>query len=423
MTGVSDYQMRHWLVCDRASGLLKFVLLLVTLQAAAGHWSLQPLQAPEKPTTIDGYVMQRLREHGLEAAPLATGGELLRRLHLDVLGLPPTPEQIDAFLSDERPDAWAIRVDAVLASPHYGERWAQHWLDVVRYADTHGFEVNTPRPNAWPYRDWVIQALNADMPFPQFILAQLAGDQIGEDAATGFLITAPALLPGQIGKDEASIKQARQDQLNEIVTNTGSAFLGLTVSCARCHDHKFDPITQTDYHAMQAVFAGVHYGERDIEPQHSPDARQKIAQLRADIAQLEQQLATVEPLATDLQTIFIDDEDPTQVEFLTPPQPSKGNNPAGARRGYKDDPGGANWLPNISRGRYSWWANKPKRDLIAYRPGADGAFRIWLSWGCGWNTHATDARYLLDIDGDPTTRDDQKPLATINQQTFADGSD
>src|SRR5690606_11480448 len=185
---------------------------------------------------------------------------LIRRLSLDLTGLPPTPEEVAAFVAecgDDRVNEAALErlVDRLLASPHHGERWAQHWLDVVRYADTHGFEVNTERPNAWPYRDYVIQAFNNDTPYDRFIHEQIVGDAFGKDAATGFLVTASVLLPGQIGKDEASKRLARQDALDEIVMNIGQTFLGLSVGCARCHDHKFDPVSARDYYAMQALVA------------------------------------------------------------------------------------------------------------------------------------------------------------------------
>ena len=165
-------------------------------------------------------------------------------MSFDLTGLPPTPEQVAAFAQRyAQPMRYERVVDELLASPRYGERWAQHWLDVVRYADTHGFEVNTERPNAWPYRDYVIDAFNDDTPYDRFIREQIVGDALGEDAATGFLVTASVLLPGQIGKDEPSKRLARQDALDEIVVNIGQTFLGLSVGCARCHDHKFDPIT------------------------------------------------------------------------------------------------------------------------------------------------------------------------------------
>ena len=155
----------------------------------------------------------------------------LRRVYFDLLGIPPTPTAVEDFVNDPSEQAYVRVVNELLASPHYGEHWAQHWLDVVRYADTHGFEVNTPRPNAWPYRDYVIDALNRDLPYDQFIKQQLTGDACLQDAATGFLVTAAALLPGQIGKDEPSKRLARQDELAEIIINTGEAFLGLSIGC------------------------------------------------------------------------------------------------------------------------------------------------------------------------------------------------
>src|SRR5262249_47251524 len=162
----------------------------------------------------------------------------------------------------------------------YGERWGQHWLDVVRYADTHGFEVNTERPHAWPYRDYVIEAFNRDTPYDQFIREQLAGDKFGQDAATGFLITASVLLPGQIGADEPSKRLARQDSLDDIVINIGQTFLGLSIGCARCHDHKFDPILQRDYYSMQAFVAGVEYEDRPVNTPEALAQRQKELSLK-----------------------------------------------------------------------------------------------------------------------------------------------
>ena len=212
---------------------------------------------------IDRFVLDRLLEAGLRPAAEATREEWLRRVTLDLTGLPPTPNELQTFLEDRSPEAHERCVDRLLASPRYGERWAQRWLDVVRYADTHGFEVNTERPHAWPYRDYVIDAFNRDLPYDDFVREQLAGDQLGADPATGFLVTASVLLPGQIGKDDASKRLARQDSIDEIVINVSNTFLGLTVGCARCHDHKFDPISQHDYYAMQAFVAGVEYKDRE----------------------------------------------------------------------------------------------------------------------------------------------------------------
>jgi len=234
------------------------------------HWSFQKRELREVPEVgeenpIDAFLLKRLKQEGLEFAGPEEPATLLRRVSLDLTGLPPSPLELKEFTDSwkrDEPGAYHDLVDRLLSSPRYGERWGQHWLDAVRYADTHGFEVNTPRSNAWPYRDWVIESFNKDLAYDRFIFEQLAGDAVGQDAATGFLVTAAALLPGQVGKDDESIKRARQDELNEIVINSASSFMGLTVHCARCHDHKFDAISQKDYFRLQAIFGGVHYGER-----------------------------------------------------------------------------------------------------------------------------------------------------------------
>ncbi|MGV3485860.1 MAG: DUF1553 domain-containing protein [Planctomycetaceae bacterium] len=256
---------------------------LAKLEDRTDHWSFKPLARPTSdsvdagPAAIDGFVLRKLAENGLSMSPPADRLTWLRRVYFDLIGLPPSPEQVAAFLNDDSPLAYARVVDQLLSSPRHGERWAQHWLDVVRYADTDGFEVNTPRPHAWPYRDYVIRALNEDRPYDRFIREQLTGDALNEDAATGFLVTAAALLPGQIGKDEASMRLARQDELAEIIINTSEAFLGLSIGCARCHDHKFDAISHRDYYSLQAFFSGVRYGERPIRSPES-DARQQAAE-------------------------------------------------------------------------------------------------------------------------------------------------
>ncbi|HRQ87611.1 MAG TPA: DUF1549 and DUF1553 domain-containing protein, partial [Bacteroidia bacterium] len=208
--------------------------------------------------------------------------------------LPPSPDEIADFL--EHRD-YESAVDRLLASPRHGERWAQHWLDVVRYADTHGFEVNTERPHAWRYRDYVISAINADLPYDRFIREQIAGDALGRDAATGFLVTASVLLPGQIGKDAPSMRLARQDSLDEIVTNIGQTFLGLSIGCARCHDHKFDPVSAKDYYAMQAFVAGVEYADREMRSPEADAAGTEAAGLRRQIADIERRLLGYVPLA------------------------------------------------------------------------------------------------------------------------------
>ena len=269
----------------------------VKLQEPGEHWSFRPLATPVGQHSIDSFINAKLTASGLRMSPAADRVTWLRRISFDLTGLPPTPEQVAAFLKDQRKDAFERVVDDLLASPRHGERWAQHWLDVVRYADTHGFEVNTERPNAWPYRDYVIRAFNLDTPYDRFIREQIAGDALGEDAATGFLVTASVLLPGQIGADDVSKRLARQDALDEIVVNLGQTFLGLSVGCARCHDHKFDPISARDYYAMQAFVAGVEYGDRDLRTPEAEAQRQEALRIKADLAQLDRQLARFAPLA------------------------------------------------------------------------------------------------------------------------------
>ncbi len=296
----------------------------VTLDDPMDHWSFKPLTSTEvsgfksqvssspKPAAegqletsnlkletspIDHFIKSALEKNDLTLSPPADNLAWLRRVSFGLTGLPPTPEELDAFLKDDRDGARAHVVERLLDSPRYGERWAQHWLDVVRYADTHGFEVNTERPNAWPYRDYVIQSFNADTPYDRFIREQIAGDAFGKDAATGFLVTASVLLPGQIGKDEPSKRLARQDSLDEIVMNIGQTFLGLSVGCARCHDHKFDPISAKDYYAMQAFVAGVEYADRDLETPEADAARAEVGRLTARQAEIDKTLAAFVPLA------------------------------------------------------------------------------------------------------------------------------
>ena len=245
-------------------------------------WSLQPLQRAEPPKTegileewslsaIDRFIYAKLREKGLKPSPAADRRTFIRRATFDLLGLPPTPEEVEAFVQDKSPEAYEKLVDRLLASPHYGERWGRHWLDVARFGESHGYEKNHLRDNAWPYRDYVIRSFNEGKPFNQMIIEQLAGDQIAPDhpqieAATGFLVAGI--------HDRVTIQniegelQKRANDLDDMITATAAGFLGLTVNCARCHDHKFDPIKQTDYYRMQAAFAGIEHGERVLASAH-----------------------------------------------------------------------------------------------------------------------------------------------------------
>jgi hypothetical protein len=221
---------------------------------------------------IDAFIAARLEMAGLHPAPEAERAVLVRRLTFDLTGLPPTPEDVDAFVRDDRPNAYERLVDRLLDSPRYGERWALYWLDLVRYAESDGFKADDPRPNAWPYRDYVIRALNADKPYDRFVREQLAGDELypGDPearAATSFNRHYP---------DEHNARNLalrRQEILNDVTDTTGAVFLGLTLGCARCHDHKFDPITQKDYYRLQAFFAAL--SPHDDLPLAGPDARRR----------------------------------------------------------------------------------------------------------------------------------------------------
>jgi mono/diheme cytochrome c family protein len=245
------------------------------------HWSFQPVKRVE-PTKhendwvaneIDAFVLAKLNRAKLQTSPQANRVTLIRRLYLVMHGLPPTPEEVEQFVSDPHRDAYKVRIERVLNSPRYGERWAQHWLDVIRFGETHGFETNRERPNAWHYRDYVIQSLNDDKRYDQFIKEQLAGDATGADAATGYLVAGPHDLVK--GQDPNYQLVQRQDELADMINTTGTAFLGLTLGCSRCHNHKFDPITQRDYYSIQAVFAGVQHADRELP--RSKDAEEKFA--------------------------------------------------------------------------------------------------------------------------------------------------
>ena len=253
-------------------------------------WSLKPLVKPPIPKVdfpkvestvdaawgrnpIDHFILAGLKDQGLHPSRPAEKRTLLRRVMFDLVGLPPTPEETAAFLADEAPDAFERLVDRLLASPQYGERWARHWMDIVHYADTHGHDQDRPRPNSWPYRDYLIGSLNDDKPYARFVEEQLAGDVLYPNdvqaiVAVGFLATGPWDESSQMGIREDSIDReiARYVDRDDMLTTAMSTLVSTTAHCARCHDHKFDPISQEEYYKLQAVFAGVDKAERAYEP-------------------------------------------------------------------------------------------------------------------------------------------------------------
>jgi hypothetical protein len=233
-------------------------------------------------TPIDRFILAALEARGLRPAPPADRATLLRRVTFDLHGLPPTPAEIDAFVHDSAPDAYEKMLDRLLASPRYGERWGRHWLDVVPYGDTHGYDKDKRRDHAWPYRDYVIRSFNADKPYARFVQEQLAGDVLYPEEldgviATGFIAAGPWDFVGHVELREGTVDKEKTRLLDrdDMVANTCSTFLSLTAHCARCHDHKFDPIPMQEYYRLQAVFAGVERGDR-------PYGRKELLSERAD---------------------------------------------------------------------------------------------------------------------------------------------
>lgn len=287
------------------AALLWVALFMGFIASATEHdaswWSLRPIQkssppslppkdAPWAKTGIDHFILTKLAEKGLTPSPLADKRTLLRRVYFDLIGLPPSPADIREFLADTSPDAFAKVVERLLASPRYGERWARHWLDVVHYAETHGHDQDRPRTNSWPYRDYVIQSFNSDKAYARFVQEQIAGDVLFPDdpwatVALGFLATGPW--------DESSLRDIREDSIDrqiaryldrdDIVTTVMNTFVSATVQCARCHDHKFDPISQKEYYNLQAVFAATDKAERafDEKPEVHRKRQDLLRQRRA----------------------------------------------------------------------------------------------------------------------------------------------
>lgn len=259
------------------------------------HWAWQPIASSAKAATIDGFVRAKLAEENLKLSPPADARTLIRRLTFDLHGLPPTPEEVEAFVNDRDPRAYEKLVDRLLASPRHGERYARHWLDIAHYADTHGFERDQRRDNAWHYRDYVIKAFNDDKPYDQFLREQIAGDVIAPDdpqavAATGFLAAGPWDYVGQVEtKSDVLRRAARALDLDDMVTQVMTAACGVTVNCARCHDHKLDPISQREYYSLWAVFAGLKRGDRELDTKRAQQRERLAGELAAvtrEIAQL-----------------------------------------------------------------------------------------------------------------------------------------
>ena len=269
-------KIQEWI--DKGASWPKEVVLKEKSKADGNFWSLRPVRKEVPPVVkeapvgwgknpVDAFILAKLQEKGLRPSPPADRRTLLRRMSLDLTGLPPVLEDVQAFVEDPSADASERWLEKLLSSPSYGERWARHWLDVARFSESDGFEEDMQRPQAYTFRDYVIASLNADKPYNQFVLEQIAGDAqeqvTGETiAATGFLVAGPWDAVQRVTPSKFGRLQSREEQLEEIVGGVGMAFLGLTVQCARCHDHKFDPIPQRDYYQIKAVFEGVDHSQK-----------------------------------------------------------------------------------------------------------------------------------------------------------------
>lgn len=258
------------------------------IEVTSDLWSLKPVVRPAVPeqkgakTPVDAFLLQKLTEKRLAYNGPADARSLIRRASVILTGMEPTPERVAKFLMESKTDAvaaYSALVEELLASPHFGERWAQHWLDVIRWAESNGSEANLYRKNAWIYRDYVIRAFNEDKPYDQFVRDQIAGDQTGSGEATGFLVAGPHVPAATVGREPTAIRQARADRMDEIMQTVGASLLGMTVGCARCHNHKFDPISIQDYYSLTAVFQGVEFGGRRPELSKDHPRMQRAAEL------------------------------------------------------------------------------------------------------------------------------------------------
>jgi mono/diheme cytochrome c family protein len=291
-----------WPITDKAT-TTKSASMEERLAAGKSWWAFRPIQRPELPKAaagthpIDAFVHASLNQAGLRPNPRADRRQLIRRAHFDLLGIPPTPVDVDAFERDTRPDAWERLVDRLLASPLYGERWGRHWLDVMRFAQSNGYERDGEKANAWRYRDYVIRSLNADKPYDQILREHLAGDELEPFSADGVIATGFARLGVQDDEPDDALT-ARFDELDDMLSTTGTAFLGLSLGCARCHEHKFDPIPHEDYYRMLSFFRGVGPGQSTAQrPLASPAELAGWESTRAERIRALQQEHTNAPAA------------------------------------------------------------------------------------------------------------------------------
>ena len=318
------------------------------------HWAFQPRKEVTPPTftlaadkawvktPIDAFILERLKKEGLKPAPPADRATLLRRVNYDLLGLPPTPQEIDAFVKDQSPNAWEKVVDRLLASPHYGEQWGHHWLDVVRFAESDGYEYDTHRPDAYRYRDYVVRSFNEDKPYNEFVKEQLAGDEMDPKNET-YLIASGFNRLGTLRKNAGNqdVASSRNEVLTEMTNIVGAALLGVTVGCSRCHDHKFDPFRQSDYYRLQAHFAQTNINDIVMASQEEQAAwKAKAEPMQQEMRRLQNQLRR----APDEQKAKIE----ADLEKLDENMPE----PLSSIYAVRDDPQHATPIHLLARGDY-----------------------------------------------------------------------
>ncbi len=332
LTAEEKRTIQQWLDAGAAWGSDPIDAFQTSSDTRAGRdwWSLQPLRTIDPPPDgiqpIDALVDKVRQTHQLPASPPADKRTLIRRLTFDLIGLPPSPEEVEQFVSDDRPNAYEALVDRLLQSPHYGERWARHWLDIVRFGESNGFEYDEPRDNFWYYRNWVIDAFNADMPYDEFARLQIAGDalypqDVSAAAAAGFLVAGPhnTTLPAN-----AKMRMAMaQDEMEDLLGSIGQTFLGLTINCARCHDHKFDPISQKEYYQLASALAGVTHGQRTLQVSLTPAQRNRMLEIDEQLSKVSD--ATENIIAPIRQQLRAErrSSNPTQAEKLKSLAPPK----------------------------------------------------------------------------------------------------
>lgn len=297
---------KDWISRGAQWGTQRIDVYAYSTDARAGYdwWSLQPLRRTVLPkirdsawanNAVDYFILSKLELANLTPSPEADSSKLIRRVYYDVTGLPPEPSVLGSL--DGGFDSYAQLVDRLLASPRYGQKWARHWLDIVRFGESHGFEYNQPRNNSWRYRNWVIAALNHGLPYDEFVRQQIAGDILHPDdpaawSATGFIVAGPHNTTKP--SSDKMRRTMRHDELEDIVGTIGQTFLGLTINCARCHDHKFDPITQKEYYQMVATMVGIDHGERELPHEAASVARRQLTNTREQLKSTRERLKSLE---------------------------------------------------------------------------------------------------------------------------------